>query len=132
MKIFLVEIQVAFIWFKTKSKNAIIQRSLKVIGVLLAIVVVVVEACVLYINADGVPRYLSLVKYPGITVSSDSALVINGERLSSMLCAACHMNNKTSVLSGQHMPDVATFRKLISVKIPQDKKYGIGSLTDWQ
>jgi len=108
------------------------KKILKILAILIVIVIVIIGAFALYINIDGIPKYPKLVKDPGITVHGDSAMLVNGERLASMLCVECHLNRETNVVSGQYMPDVATFGKAYSANITQDKQYGIGSWTDGQ
>src|SRR5215510_11408386 len=97
------------------------KKILKIVGILLLIVVVVIASGALYINIDGIPKYPNLVKDPGITVKGDSVMLANGERLASMLCVQCHLNRETNLLTGQYLPDIATFGKAYSANITQDK-----------
>jgi hypothetical protein len=46
-----------------------------------------------------------------------------------MLYVECQLNKETNVVSGQCMPDVATFGKAFSANITQYKKNGIGNWT---
>lgn len=100
------------------------------IGIIILILALGAGAFALYIEIDGIPSYPKLVRDPGITVSGDSAMLRNGERLGSLLCAQCHMNPETNVLTGQYMADIAQFGKVYSANITQDKTHGIGGWTD--
>src|SRR6478672_6353354 len=106
------------------------KKILKIIGIILLVIVVAIGAFALYINVDGIPKYPKLVKDPGITVKGDSAMLMNGERLASMLCVNCHLNAETNVLTGDFLPDQAGFGKIHSANITQDQTYGIGKWTD--
>jgi len=108
------------------------KKILKILGVLILIAVVVIGAIALYIDISGIPKYPELVKDPGITVKGDSAMLMNGERLASMLCVQCHLNKETNMLTGQYLPDIAQFGKAYSANITQDKEHGIGNWTDGQ
>ena len=108
------------------------KKFLKIVGIILLVIIVAIGAFALYINIDGIPKYPKLVKDPGITVKGDSAMLANGERLASMLCVQCHLNRETNVVTGQYMPDIASFGNVHSANITQDKTYGIGNWTDGQ
>jgi hypothetical protein len=103
---------------------------LKVIGVLLVIVVVIGLVGFSYIEISGIPSYEA--HDPGVTVHGDSAMVANGERMATMLCAECHLNKETNRLSGVYLPDISQFGKIYSANITHDERYGLGSWTDGQ
>jgi hypothetical protein len=49
-----------------------------------------------------------------------------------MLCVQCHLNPEDNLLTGTHLPDVASFGDIYSANITKDPQYGIGSWTDGQ
>jgi hypothetical protein len=108
------------------------RKLLKITGILLVVIVILVLGFVSFIEIRGIPSYPQLVKDPGISVPHDSAMIVNGERLASMLCAECHLNQQDHLLTGAPMPDAGAFGDIYSANITQDKQYGIGGWTDGQ
>lgn len=101
---------------------------LRVLLILVAIIVVVIGAGVLYINSSGLPTYEASV--PDYTAQASSDKIARGKKLAGMLCAGCHMNEKTGKLTGKHMKDAPEFGKLYSQNITADDQYGIGGWSD--
>lgn len=104
------------------------KKVLKVLLILVAVIVVLVAIGALYINVSGIPTYE--VQKPDYKAEADSAQIVRGKKLASMLCAGCHMNFETGKLSGRHMADAPEFGELYSQNITHDKEYGIGNWTD--
>lgn len=105
------------------------KKTLKIIGIVLLLIVVIVLIGGIYINATGLPKYQPLhLEYK---VKSDSASIERGKKLASLLCASCHQNPETGKLTGKLMRDApAEFGEIYSQNITQDKTYGIGNWTD--
>jgi mono/diheme cytochrome c family protein len=105
------------------------KKLLKILGVLVLIIVIVISAGAIYINARGIPSYER--QLPEYTATITPEAVERGKKLSSMLCASCHMNRETGRLTGKHMTDAPPeFGYVYAPNITQDPKVGIGNYTD--
>jgi mono/diheme cytochrome c family protein len=105
------------------------RRVLKVVGLILAALLLLVAAFVLYIQIDGIPRY----PVEKVTFKADPTpeRLARGKKLVSTLCAGCHMDPTTRQLTGRHMVDApAEFGVIYSVNITRHPTKGIGSWTD--
>jgi hypothetical protein len=103
---------------------------LRIIGFLVLLVIVGALGFFLFIEIRGIPKFEA--KVPDVKIKPDSAMVANGGRLAKMLCKECHYNPATGKLSGAFMPDAASFGKIWSRNITQDKENGIGDWSDGQ
>ncbi len=105
------------------------KKILKIGGIVILFLVIIVGAILLYINNKGIPTYeIKEIEYQA--VSSPDAIK-RGEKLTTMLCATCHMNTQTRKLSGIRMVDAPPeFGEVYASNITQDKQYGIGNWTD--
>ncbi len=107
------------------------KRLLKIIGVLLAIVLLVIIGFASFISVRGIPKYEA--KVPEIApVEITPERVAKGEKIASMLCRDCHYNNETQKFTGRTMTEVPEFGIINARNITQDKEFGIGALTDAQ
>lgn len=104
------------------------KRFLKILLFVVLGIVAIGVAGAAYINSKGIPTYE--VQKPDYTVRPDSAKIARGKNLTSMLCAGCHLNEKTGKLTGRKMEDAPEFGVLYSQNITHDKEYGIGNWTD--
>jgi mono/diheme cytochrome c family protein len=104
-------------------------RILKYLGIFLAVVVVLVGGMLAFIAIDGIPKYP-----PGhlsLKVEATPERLVRGKKFASMLCAGCHMNPTTRVLSGRPFSDLPhEFGTVYVPNITQDPVHGIGSWTD--
>jgi mono/diheme cytochrome c family protein len=104
------------------------KKVLKIVGILLGVIVLVLACGAAYIHFDGIPSYKT--NPPDLKVTPDSAMVAEGKRLSSMVCANCHMS-KNGLMEGAEMSDMpAAFGRAWSANITRDEKYGTGRYTD--
>jgi len=104
-------------------------KFLKILLSLVAIIIVIAIAGTSYIHFSGIPRYEAVKPDYHVTVTPEK--LVRGKKLTLTLCALCHTNLNTGLLTGQRMLDVpAEFGKIYSQNITQDKTYGIGSWTD--
>jgi mono/diheme cytochrome c family protein len=102
---------------------------LKVVGGLLAVLVVVIAGIALYIDRSGIPRYTPGKVQLKVDVTPDG--VARGKRTLVMLCAGCHLDPATGALSGKHLADMpAQFGTVSSANITKDPQHGIGAWTD--
>jgi Cytochrome c len=104
----------------------------KIFKYLLILICIVIVAGLLgfaFIEIRGIPSYeTQKINYKAhITPES----VERGRKLALLLCANCHKNNSTGVLTGVQMMDAPKeFGKIFSQNITLDKTYGIGDWTD--
>jgi len=102
---------------------------LRFFGILILILLILGISGALYINASGIPNYERNV--PEYHVEITPERVAKGKRLVSMLCANCHMNRESGVLSGKAMTDVPSeFGTAYAPNITQDPEHGIGEYSD--
>ena len=104
------------------------KKLLKVFLFVVLTIVVIGIVGAAYVNTKGIPTYE--VKKLDYKVHPDPAKITRGKNLVTMLCAGCHLNEKTGRLTGAKMDDAPEFGLLYSQNITQDKEYGIGSWTD--
>lgn len=106
------------------------KKLLKVLGVILAIVIVVVIGFLSYINFKE-PAAFS-VPTVELKVEVTPERVANGQKMASMLCIQCH-SNENNQLTGKLMKDVPKeFGDIYSKNITQHPEKGIGNWTDGQ
>lgn len=105
------------------------KRVLKIVGFALLGIIALIALSAAYVGMSDVPSYdVEEVTFEA-NVTPES--VERGKKLASMLCASCHINRETGVLSGTKMPDApAEFGVIYSANITHDKDYGIGDWTD--
>ena len=105
------------------------RRVLKILGLLVAGLVVLVGGFILYVQIDGIPRY----PVEKVTFRADPTpeRIARGKKLASALCAGCHMDPTTQRLTGKHMADAPEeFGYLYAPNITKHPTRGIGTWTD--
>ncbi len=104
-------------------------RALKYFAFFLLAVALLVGGMVAYIAIDGIPTYPK--GQLTLKVDPTPERLARGRKFASMLCADCHMNPTTRVLSGRPFNDLpAQFGAAYVPNITQDPVHGIGSWTD--
>ncbi len=105
------------------------KKTLKWLGIAVAVVVAVVAAAAAYVALSPLPHYpVVKVDFP---VEVTPERVARGKRSVEMLCAACHMDSATGALTGKRMVDVPPqFGEAWSRNITAHPVKGIGSWTD--
>ncbi len=107
------------------------KKLLKILAWIIGILVVVVLIFVSFIHFRGIPSYD--VEEISIEVNPTPEKLARGEVLVSTLCAGCHLNTETGVLSGKEMADApGEFGMIYAPNITRDKEHGIGNWTDAQ
>lgn len=107
------------------------RRALKILGLVVAALVVAVGGFLAYVAIDGIPRYP--VEKVDLKVTATPERVARGKKLAVMLCAGCHLDPTTRQLTGKHMADAPPeFGVIYSPNITQHPVKGIGSWTDGQ
>ncbi|MBT8289485.1 MAG: cytochrome c, partial [Muriicola sp.] len=105
------------------------KRILKYFGMTMGILILVLIAIGLYIGANDIPTY-EIEKIEFSAVTTPEALE-RGKKLTTMLCANCHMDKSSGKLTGTRMLDAPPeFGEIYSQNITQDENVGIGSWTD--
>lgn len=86
-------------------------------------------AFAVYVYSTDIPYYdVSTIEY---VAQSSPKSIERGEKLTSMLCASCHLNRETGKLTGIKMIEAPPeFGEIYSQNITQDKTYGIGNWSD--
>lgn len=106
-----------------------LRRALKVAGAGLATLTLAGAAFALYVQLAGIPRYS--VEPVVFRADATPERVERGKKLATMLCAGCHLDARTSRLTGHHMADVpAKFGRVYASNITRDPVKGIGTWTD--
>ena len=105
------------------------KKLLKVLGIIVLLLLAGLFIFYLSLKNSDIPSYPTAnFNY---TAKTDSAGLERGKRFVSMLCAGCHMNPETDLLTGKFMSDAPPeFGVINSPNITQDKTYGIGEYTD--
>lgn len=104
------------------------KTTLKVLGALLALVILFVAGFLAYVNFKSPKSYT--VPVSNLTVEVTPERVANGQRMASMLCIQCHANDQNQ-LTGKLMKDVpAEFGQVYSKNITAHPDFGIGKWTD--
>ncbi|TGE24666.1 cytochrome c [Hymenobacter aquaticus] len=107
------------------------RKVLRIMGLLLAVVVVAAVGFVVFVSARGIPSY-DVPKPTGMPlIEATPARLAQGEKLVLSSCADCHLNRQTNRLAGHRLLDTPPeFGGLYSANITQDKEHGIGAWTD--
>lgn len=100
---------------------------LKVLGGVLALVVLVVGGFLLKVQLTGIPSYP--VQKVDLKVEVTPERVARGRKLASMLCAECHLSTVTGKLTGKDMA-IPQFGDIWSLNITQHPTAGIGGWSD--
>lgn len=115
---------------------------LKVIGVVLAVLVLAGVALVAYVQFTY-DRDFSAVPLPAIHATADSAILARGEYLVTAVahCSACHAITGTGTeagadprgpLTGGFVFDIPAFGKFVPANLTPDSATGIGAMSDGQ
>lgn len=107
------------------------KKLFKILGGLVAVVVLAVAGFVVFVQARGIPSY-EVPRLPAPpAVAGTAAQVALGEKIVLATCADCHRNPETNTLAGQKLRDLTPdFGAVYSANITQDKTHGIGAWTD--
>lgn len=108
------------------------KRILKIVGYVLAAIILVIGSAAAFIAIKGVPHYEYQIpqEIASMKIETDSSAVERGLKIATLLCKECHGHPDGS-LSGKPMADVPSeFGSVASYNITQDSIYGIGSWTD--
>ncbi|GAB3224651.1 hypothetical protein GCM10027346_05040 [Hymenobacter seoulensis] len=108
------------------------KRGLKIVGVVVAVLLLLAAGVALFIQTRGIPHYDVPALTPR-TVASTPSRVELGEKLVLSTCADCHLNRETQSLSGHELLDIPPeFGRVYAANITQDPNHGIGRWTDAQ
>jgi mono/diheme cytochrome c family protein len=104
------------------------KKVIKIIGVVLGVIVLLIAGFVLYIQIDGIPSYE--VRKIDLKVEVTPERVVQGQKIASMECIACHAGNDGK-LTGRHLIELPKeFGEVYSRNITNDAEKGIGTWTD--
>ncbi len=105
------------------------KRAIKIIAFGVGLLILVGIITLIYINSQEIPTYeIGTISF---TRSDAPEAIERGKKLTTMLCANCHMDRPSGKLSGKPMLDVPSeFGTVYAPNITQDNTYGIGEWTD--
>jgi hypothetical protein len=108
------------------------KKLLRILLILVIIIALAAGSFAIFLKNRGTPKYEA--KDPGIHIQSTPARVDRGRIIANLLCADCHKDNVTGMLTGKDMNPrgVFPFGIMNSRNITHDKTYGIGDWTDGQ
>lgn len=105
------------------------KKVLKIIGIILAAVVVLLICFAAYIQISGIPSY-DVNAPESYAIKSDSASIANGEKLVRLTCMDCHINYDNKLLEGKKMYDIPpAFGEVWSANLNHPET-GLPSYTD--
>ena len=99
----------------------------KYLGLIVTIGIFVALAVAGYVRFSDIPSYEN--KALDLSIDGDSALIAEGARMASMMCANCH-RSKDGKLGGNYMADAQSFGEIYASNITQHPDYGIADYTD--
>ncbi len=108
------------------------KRTFKILGYLLAFLVLFAGAGAAFIWFNGIPDYTPDIppQVAALQAPRDSAHVARGAKIATLLCNECHRSDDGK-LTGKQMKDVpAVFGTVYSMNITHDTEHGIGRWTD--
>jgi mono/diheme cytochrome c family protein len=104
------------------------KKVLKIIGAIVAVVIILILIGATVIGVRGIPSYP--VEEVSFDLMSTPESVERGRKLALALCANCHGDNQTGKLTGKQMKDAPPeFGVIYAPNITQDMTNGIG---DWK
>ena len=93
---------------------------------IICILVVIIGGFALFIQLRGIPSYP--VSSISLHIDYTPARVVRGRKLSNLLCAECHLDQKTGRLTGKELVDLPkAFGRAWSRNITHDSVNGIGA-----
>jgi mono/diheme cytochrome c family protein len=105
------------------------KKVLKYLGFTILGLLLLIGGTALFINIRGIPKYD--VQKIDLKVEVTPERIAHGKRLATMLCAGCHLNPTTQVLTGKFLSEAPPeFGKIYSRNITRDPQKGIGTWTD--
>jgi len=105
------------------------KKILKILAWIIGLVLILVLSFASYINFNDIPSYET--KSIEFEVTPTPSKLARGEVLVTTLCAGCHLNTDTRVLTGKLMTDAPKeFGLIYSPNITNDEEFGIGTWTN--
>jgi mono/diheme cytochrome c family protein len=105
------------------------RKLLRIVGYILALIVVAVGAFLAYVAITGIPKYPPGKVERRVEVTPEK--VARGRKIASLSCFNCHQNPTTGKLTGKQIADAPKqFGPIFSKNITKDPTHGIGTWTD--
>ncbi|SHI81100.1 Cytochrome C oxidase, cbb3-type, subunit III [Hymenobacter daecheongensis DSM 21074] len=106
------------------------KKLFRVLGFTLAGLIFLAACAATFVSVRGIPKY-AMPKPTMAAIAYTPARVTQGEKLVNSMCADCHLDRKTRMLSGRRLDDLPPeFGTLYAANITQDPTHGIGRWTD--
>jgi len=105
------------------------KKFLKISGFVILGFIVILAIVAITIQVRGIPTYEKTTTTYQHQPSPEK--LVRGKKLTTMLCAGCHLDPGTGKLTGKRMADAPPeFGDIYAPNITGDKEYGIGEWTD--
>lgn len=107
------------------------KRILKIVGIILAVIILIIAGMATYIHFASAKKYQS-VEIPELTVDTSTTLVERGFKLVEAGCVNCHRSDE-GILEGKWFEDIAAendFGRIYTSNITKHPEAGIGNYTD--
>ena len=104
------------------------KKVLRYLLLLLGIVAIAAGGFAAYIAIRGIPKYKA--EKINLKIDATPARLAQGQKLASMLCANCHLDQNTNKFTGRKMDEAPQFGTIYSKNITQHAEFGIGKWSD--
>jgi hypothetical protein len=106
------------------------KKVFRYLGITVLVIVVLVGLLASIIAIRGIPKYKA--QKIDLKVDATPARIAQGQKLATMLCRNCHLDQNTGRFTGHKMDEIPQFGAIYSRNITSDKEHGIGNWTDGQ
>jgi mono/diheme cytochrome c family protein/cytochrome c2 len=104
------------------------KKILRYLLLFVGIIAIAVGGFAAFIAIRGIPKYKA--EKIDLHIESTPARVQQGQKLASMLCANCHLDENTGKFTGRKLAEAPQFGDIYSKNITQHPEFGIGKWTD--
>jgi mono/diheme cytochrome c family protein/cytochrome c2 len=106
------------------------RKAFRYLGFTVLVIIVLVGLLASFIAIRGIPSYKA--EKVDLQVQATPERIAQGQKLASMLCRNCHLDQNTGRFTGHRMDEIPQFGVIYSRNITSDKDHGIGNWTDGQ
>jgi cytochrome c2 len=104
------------------------KKAFRYLLIIVGIILLIAGGFAAFVAIRGIPKYKA--EKISLTVEATPARLEKGQKLATMLCASCHLDQNTGKFTGHKMEEAGAFGEIYSKNITKDKKYGRGNWTD--
>lgn len=106
------------------------KKALRYLLYTLGVLALLAGGFILFVSLRGIPSFKPRTVQLQVNVTPER--VAHGQKLTSLICAGCHMDPNTGKLTGHQLKDLPQFGDLYAKNITQHPELGIGKWTDGQ